>query len=76
MTQEDKANSGQSAPPKGVVALAYGLLLIPALIPIYFVVDQDDPTLIAIMIGTSVTILTFNTVVLVVAYRWLSRGAE
>ncbi len=76
MTQEDNARSAQKLPSKGFVAMLYIPLLVPALLPLYFAADQDDPALVAVMVGTAITVLIFNAVILVVAYRWLAQGAD
>ena len=76
MTEHSEHNPKRGVPSKGFVALLYVPLLVPAILPLYFAVNEDDPALMAIMIGTTVAVLIFNAVVLVAAYRWFSRGAE
>ena len=64
-------------PSKGFVALLYLPLMVPALLPLYFATQEDDPALIAIMVGTGVMVLVVNAAVLIGAYRWFaSKGAS
>ena len=50
-------------------------LMLPALLPLYMSQDQEDPTLVAIMVGTSIAILIGNAVALVLLYRWFANMA-
>jgi len=74
MTDDNPETAGRSAlPSKRFVALLYVPLMVPALLPLYFASQEDDPVLLAIMIGTAIAVLVFNAVVLVAAYRYFER---
>lgn len=63
-------------PSKRFVALLYIPLMVPAIVPIYMASDQDDPVLVAIMIGTAVAVLIANALFLILIYRWFARGSK
>lgn len=70
MRREHEDNKARTAPSKGFVAALYIPLMVPALLPLYFAIDQDDPFIVGVMIATTVLVLVANALVLVFAYRW------
>jgi len=77
MSDSPHSDDQPELPSKGFVALLYIPLMVPALLPLYFATQEEDSSLVAIMIGTGVVVLLFNAAMLVGVYRWFaSRGAS
>jgi hypothetical protein len=76
MKPQQDQQTQPNLPSKGFVALLYIPLMGPALLPIYLSRDQEDPTLVAIMVLTSVAILLGNALMLVLVYRWFASAAK
>ena len=76
MSGEHDKTAARRPPSKGFVAALYIPLLVPALLPLYFAIDQDDPTIVAVMIATTVVVLVTNALILVLAYRWAHQSPE
>lgn len=69
-------DNSRKAPSKRFVALLYLPLMIPALIPLFMSRNQEDPVIVAIMVGTSLTVLVANGFFLVLIHRWFARSSE
>ena len=76
MTADKEPSTAPKLPSKRFVALLYLPLMLPAMLPLYFARDQDDPVLVTIMVGTTVAILIVNAFVLVGMYRYFGQGAS
>lgn len=72
MNEPKQPDSSRNLPSKRFVALLYIPLMVPAMLPLYLSRDQDDPVILAIMIGTAIAILLFNALMLVMVYRWFA----
>jgi len=69
---ETHTDQPRNLPSKRFVALLYIPLTLPAAIPLYMARSQDDPVILAIMIGTTIVILFGNAGLLVLLYRWFA----
>ncbi len=70
--EEQETTPSKELPSKKWVAALYVPLIIPALVPLYMVRDQEDPVIVAIMLGTTVAVLFANAAFLVLVYRWFA----
>ena len=70
--REPTENQRAKMPSKAFVAALYIPLLLPAAVPLYLAREQDDPLVVAILVGTTLALLIGNALLLVILYRWFS----
>lgn len=58
---------------KPALFAAATFLTIPAFIPFYFALDEEDTTTLWLFVGTGVTVLLANTMAFILIYRWIVR---
>lgn len=76
MAADDNRTPAPRLPSKRFVALLYLPLTLPAMLPLYFAREQEDPALVAVMVATTLVILVVNAVVLIALYRYFGQGAS
>lgn len=74
--QESQNDQKTTGPSKRTLIASATLLLLPTLIPLLFITQTNDPTVIGIFVGTSVILLMLNLLLLRVISRWVKRLAE
>ncbi len=70
----EQPTEGSGQPPsKSAMALAAVFLTAPACIPFWYAVQQEDAMLKWLFIGAGFSLVVFNSLALVLIYRWIQR---
>ncbi|MEZ4461836.1 MAG: hypothetical protein R3E66_19370 [bacterium] len=58
---------------KPAVALGATFLTLPAFIPFYFALGEQDPSTFWLLIAVGISIIVGNAIALILIYRWILR---
>lgn len=58
---------------KPAMFVASAFLVIPAFIPFYFAIGEEDPSTFWLLIGVGISVLVANILALILIYRWILR---
>ncbi len=58
---------------KPAIFVASTFLVIPAFIPFYFAIGEQDPATFWLLIGVGISVLVANVLALILIYRWIVR---
>lgn len=72
MNEKEPARAGEQRS-RTPLYTALGIMLLPALIPLYFALGADDSQTVIFLVSLSLAVAVSNIVIVVALWRWVNR---